>query len=167
MSTKNLEGLEWFTNLQDLTVSGAQLGSIEAGTLPSSLTSLHASGCALESIDLSSTGRLMTLDLSNNPLGTLDASSLARLTNANFANCNLAGELNVTANTRLEHIDVSGNPALVTLNTLGVPGLAIEGAVTADATCTVVSNATSAADEGDEGAGEGQDAPEDEEEPQA
>ena len=167
VSTTNLEGLEWFANLQDLTVSGAQLGSIEAGVLPPSLTSLHASGCALESIDLSSTGRLMTLDLSNNSLGTFDVSSLARLTNANFANCNLAGEFNVTANTRLEHIDVSGNPALVTLNALGVPGLAIEGAVTADATCTVVSNATPAADESDEGADEGQDAPEDEEEPQA
>ena len=67
----------------------------------------------------------------------------------------------------MEHIDVSGNPALVTLNALGVPGLAIEGAVTADATCTVVSNVASAAGEGDEGADEGQDAPEDEEEPQA
>ena len=135
--------------------------------LPSSLTSLRASGCALESIDLSSTGRLMTLDLSNNPLGALDVSSLARLTNANFANCNLAGEFNVTANTRLEHIDVSGNPALTALNAPGVPGLAIEGAVTADATCTVVLNAAPAVDEGDEGANEGQDAPENEEEPQA
>ena len=109
----------------------------------------------------------MTLDLSNNPLGTLDVSSLARLTNASFANCNLAGEFNVMANTRLEHIDVSGNPALVTLNALGVPGLAIEGAVTADAACTVVSNVTPATDEGDEGANEEQDAPEGEEEPQA
>ena len=166
-STTSLEGLEWFTNLQDLTVSGAQLASIATGVLPSSLTSLRASGCALESIDLSSTGRLMTLDLSNNPLGTLDVSNLARLTNANFSNCNLAGEFDVSHNTRLEHIDVSGNPALTTLNALDVPGLAIEGAVTADATCTVVLNVTPAADEGGEGADEEQDAPADEAEPQA
>ena len=141
-STTSLEGLEWFDNLQDLDVSGTQLDSLGPDTLPQSLTSLRASGCGLTSVDLSGTTRIASVDLSDNAaLEQIDPSALPRLTNANLANCGLAGTLDVSANTRLEHIDVSGNPSLATLNAQGVPGLAAEGAVVADDTCMVVLDA--------------------------
>lgn len=155
-ATTSLEGLEWFDNLQDLDVSGTQLASLGPGTLPESLTSLRAANCGLASVDLSDAMRLASVDLSGNAaLETIDLSALPRLTNVSLANCGLTGTLDVSANTRLEHVDVSGNPGLATLNAQGVPGLALEGAVSADAACTVVLDAAPTTDAGDTGAAEG------------
>lgn len=154
-ATSSVEGLEWFENLTELDVSGTQVTSLDASCLPKSLTTLRASGCALERVDVSGCARMATLDLSNNPqLANVDLSSLARLTTANLSGCNLSGTLDVRANTRLEHLDVSGNTALVQVEAAGVAGLAQEGAVSADASCTVVL-AEQAAQETDDAQGEG------------
>lgn len=137
-ATASLEGLEWFDNLQELDVSGTQVSELGPDVLPASLTSLRAAGCALESVDLSSVERLSTLDLSDNPLTGVDVSMLTRLTWLDLSGCSLSGALSLTANTRLEHVDVSGNAGLAALDAQGVPGLAADGAVVADATCAVV-----------------------------
>ncbi len=161
-TTASLEGLEWFENLQELDVSNTQVTTLDATCLPRSLTTLRAANCALASVDVSSCARLATLDLSGNPLTQVDLSALPRLTTANLSGCELSGTLDVSANTRLEHLDVSGNASLATVQATGVTGLAQQGAVSADATCTVVlaeqaSQDAQATDEGqDEGDAQGE-----------
>lgn len=140
-ATTSLEGLEWFDSLTELDISGTQVSSLDATCLPGSLTTLRASGCALTGVDLSGSTRIATLDLSDNPLASVDLSALSRLTSANFADCDLAGTLDVTANTRLEHLNVSGNGDLTQVNATGVVGLAADGAVTCDSTCAVLLSA--------------------------
>lgn len=136
-STASIYGIAWIEGLTDLDISNTLVGHLDASELPTSLTSLKASNCELTSVDLAGLDRLTTLDLSYNPLTTIDLSALPRLTNVNLANCALSGTLNVTANSRLDHLDISGNPRLTAVNAQGVKGLEAQGSVVHDAACTV------------------------------
>ncbi len=146
-STESLYGLAWLEGLTDLDVSGTSLESLDASELPAGLVTLSASGCGIAHADLSGLTHLSSLDLSSNPLSAIDLSRLPRLSSLDLANCELAGTLDVTANVRLTHLNVSGNAALTEVNAAGITGLDAEGAVVCDAGCSVVHTAPAAAEQ--------------------
>ena len=135
--TEDLSGLAWFTSLTELDASGTALTKIARGDLPASLRTLAASGCEVSSVDLAGLDHLTRLDLSDNPLSSVSLAGLARLVSADLSGCELAGTLDVTANTRLTHLDVTGNASLTLVDARGVASLQTQGAALHDATCEV------------------------------
>jgi Leucine-rich repeat (LRR) protein len=138
--TASLYGIDWICGLTELDVSGCPLTELDAADLPEGLTKLTARGCGLSAVDLEGLEHLTDLDLSDNPLESVALAGLARLTNLSLAGCGLSGELDLTANDRLESLDVRGNGDLVLVRALGNRALEHEGAVLADEGVEVVTS---------------------------
>lgn len=137
---QSLKGLAWFDGLEGLDASGSSLSGIEEGDLPASLRSLDASGAAVASAGLSSLSRLERLDLSDNPLASLDVSGCARLASLDVSGCRLQGALDVSGCARLASLDATGNAGLESIDARGVAGLLQPGALLCDVGCSVLTS---------------------------
>ena len=126
------QGLALLSSLSSLTCSGANLHSFSCAGL-GALTSLSLTSCGLTSVSLEGAPHLASLDVSNNSLTALDLSATPEL-----------ASLVVTGNAGLAQVDVSACPAL-----------ADGDGVVADEGTQVVAGP----DEGDDGAPQGEDAP--------
>jgi hypothetical protein len=124
---KNLDGIEYFTKLQSLYVSGnPQLTSIDISkntelrslVVNSPLTSIDVSNntkllslgitnTSIKSLDVSKNTQLTTLNVPNNPLTLLDISKNTQLTLLMIGNTSIKS-LNLSSNTKLEQLYADG-----------------------------------------------------------
>ena len=100
---QSLKGVEYFTKLTDLYVSGNKLTELDVSknTL---LTKLNASGNQLKFLDLGANTALVSLDVNNNQLTSLDL------------NKNVELESLDTCDNKLQHLDLTSNKNLIRLN---------------------------------------------------
>ncbi len=106
-STSDLTGIAWLTGLTTLDVSNTALTRLTSGILPSTLTTLRAASCKIESVDLSSLPLLISLDVRDNPLTSLDLSPVPTLTSLD------------ASGTSLSKLDIT--PCAAAMSTLRVP----------------------------------------------
>ena len=104
---QNLKGIEYFTALTSLGVSGNQLTSLDVSA-NTALTSLDVGANQLTSLDVSGCTALTSLYVSDNQLTSLDVSGCTALTSLNVRNNQLTS-LDVSANAALESLYVSNN----------------------------------------------------------
>lgn len=121
---QNLEGIEAFTNLTVLDVSGNQLTALDLSMLPN-LQSLHCNSNSLTTLNITGLTELHTLDCSQNQLSTLDLSNLTNLISLDcgynqLTSLNLTSATALTgircANNQLTSLDLSECPLLGELN---------------------------------------------------
>ena len=136
-ATEDLTGLSWLTSLTTLDISGTRVSALDAAKLPKSLTTLVACDCDIATADLSGMERLISLDLSGNPLRSIRLEGLAGLTTLDLSDCALTGTLSVAGAPALVWLDVSGNPGLAALDATAAPALAGSEAIAADEGCAV------------------------------
>ena len=100
---QSLKGVEYFTKLTDLYVSGNKLTELDVSknTL---LTKLNASGNQLKFLDLGANTALVSLDVNSNQLTSLDL------------NKNVELESLDTCDNKLQHLDLISNKNLIRLN---------------------------------------------------
>ncbi len=112
-TVENLSGIEFFTSLTYLNVSGNIIESVDlsSNTL---LFYLDVSDNSLTSLDVSNNTKLGSLIVSNNNLTSLDVTELIDLETLR-CNSNQLSELNVTENTLLTELSCNFN-SLVNLN---------------------------------------------------
>jgi uncharacterized repeat protein (TIGR01451 family) len=116
----NFTGIEFFTNLQNLSCSNNQLTSLDV----SGLTNLKNFSCVqnqLSSLNVSGLTNLQQLDCYNNQLTSLNVSGLTNLQQLDCYNNQLTS-LNVSSLTNLKRLDCSSNQ-LPSLNILGLTHL--------------------------------------------
>ncbi len=104
----SLEGIEFFTYLEELYVEGNKLTDVDLSE-NTELTTLSISSNQLYDLDLSYNTGLTLLWCSDNKLKTLDVSDLNQLTDLDCGG-NKLSKLNVTANKKLKSLCVSSNP---------------------------------------------------------
>lgn len=124
-----LNGMEYFTGLQTLNISGNSLSSISLQN--ENLVSLDCSNTGVTTLNISKCIKLKKLNCSNNSkLSALDVSKCTALSYLNCDNDTAISGLNLTANTGLTElsckgmtglgsIDVSKNTSLQVLNIAG------------------------------------------------
>lgn len=132
-SSKNLKGIELFTELTTLRCGGSSVASLDLSKNKelrylkcneTPLTSLNLSqNTMLEELTCHST-KIETLDLSNNSALTKLWCYNTPLANLDVSNCEKLTFLNIE-NTKLTYLDVSQNSALKNLYTKGTPLYAI------------------------------------------
>lgn len=120
----SLEGIQYFTSLQNLQCYGNQLTSLDVSR-NTALKTLSCSANQLAMLDVSNCTALTSLECASNPLTSLDVSSLPDLFKLNCASCQLSA-LDVSNNTKLGQfvcssnlltsLDVSANTGLATLH---------------------------------------------------
>lgn len=125
LGIEDLTGIDIFTNLTELHVSGN--GSLEKLNVSAltKLTELDASSCALTEINIAGLTKLKTIDLNNNQLEALDFTGLERLEyiycneNRDLASINVAGLTKLKSlyayGCLFKKIDVSGLESLESL----------------------------------------------------
>ena len=104
---QNLKGIEYFTALTSLGVSGNQLTSLDVSA-NTALTSLDVGANQLTSLDVSGCTALTSLYVSDNQLTSLDVSANAALESLYVSNNQLTS-LDVSTNTALKSLEVGGN----------------------------------------------------------
>ncbi len=136
MEIKNLKGIEHFTDLEELNVSGCKMSSLDLSknvkltslkcdnvemtalnlTANDKLTELFCSHCKLTKLDISQCVALTTLICYDNSITSLD---LSRLLSLELLDCakNKLTALNISANKSLSAVDCSENPlSTLTIN---------------------------------------------------
>ena len=120
---KSLRGIEYFTNLQQLSCNGNQLTELDVTSNPA-LSSLSCNGNQLTELDVTGNPALTSLSCYGNQLTELDVTGNPALT---YLDCgsNQLTELDVTGNkaltsldcddNQLTELDVTGNTALTEL----------------------------------------------------
>ncbi len=103
----SLEGIQYFTNLRQLTVKNHSLTSLDVSQ-NTRLESLNCSFNRLTSLNLQGASALTSLSCENNRLTALDLSGNPQLLTL-YARYNLLEELNVTKNTQLKILEVFDN----------------------------------------------------------
>lgn len=129
----SLEGIQYFTSLQNLQCYGNQLTSLDVSR-NTALKTLSCSANQLAMLDVSNCTALTSLECASNPLTSLDVSSLPDLFKLNCASCQLSA-LDVSNNTKLGQfvcssnlltsLDVSANTGLATLHCESNPLLTV------------------------------------------
>ena len=104
-TVKSLKGIEYFTSLQKLHLTGSNITSVDLSK-NTKLSYLYSIGGSLESLDLSNNKNLLCLYVTNNNLTSLDLSN-----NTNLSTLLLSGnkinELDLTNNTKLTPSDIA------------------------------------------------------------
>jgi len=123
-SIKNIQGIEFFSNLESLKCYNSSLTSIDVSK-NTKLTSLNCESNNLTSIDVSKNAALTELNCSSNNLTSIDVSKNAALTSLE-CDFNDLTSIDISKNTALSSlycwdnnltsIDVSKNTALTSLN---------------------------------------------------
>lgn len=117
---ENVLGMESFSNLIELTISGSLAPVKSTPTALGKLTTLNVSkntkleklNCSnnkLVALDISSNKPLKYLLCNNNPIPTLNVSQNLNLIQLECANCSLSKEFNIVSNTKLEIFNITGN----------------------------------------------------------
>lgn len=110
----NLDGLEYFTNLKELTVSNLGLKYLDVSSFEK-LESLVCSDNALTQLDLSKNVNLRILECSNNKIEKIDLSANPNLEEFIYE-YGLLKELDITYLSKLKVLDLQGNKELLSLN---------------------------------------------------
>lgn len=121
----DITGLEYFTNVETLSISSTTMTEMDWGIFPK-LTTLNCySNSSVKKLDVSKNTELVTLDCSGDKIEALDLSNNTKLETAKVNSNNLSTltlgnntvlrELNCY-NNKLTELDVSGNTALEVLN---------------------------------------------------
>ncbi len=98
---QSFEGIEHFTNLKQLNISGCNLDSLSISS--SSISILHCYGNSLINLDVSNLKNLTELDCSENKLTMIDLSVNLRLKNLRCNNNKLTS-INLSKNVNLEKL---------------------------------------------------------------
>ena len=104
---KNMTGLEYFTELTQLSCNDNQLTSLDVSQ-NTALKQLNCSGNQLTSLDISNNYSLVTLNCSNNQLSELDIANNNELVNL-YCSMNQLTWLDISSNYELKILDCSGN----------------------------------------------------------
>ena len=117
----DLRGVEYFTYLETLDVSGNELTELDL-RCNTALTSANLRGNALFSLKLTGLTALEQLDCSRNPLPALDLTGLTGLNNLYCVDLGLT-QLDLTGAPNLEYLSILGNPELSSLDLRSAPKL--------------------------------------------
>ena len=103
----NLDGLEYFTNLETIYISDQGLTTLDLSNF-ANLTTLTINKCPLEKLDVSANTKLTFLDCSQMKLAELDLTHNPELTLLFCGRCQLEN-LDLSRNTKLELLKADGN----------------------------------------------------------
>lgn len=120
----DLTGLEYFTNLESLSISSSTLTELDFSNFPK-LTTLKCYGINLTSLNVSQNTELTTLDCSSNKLTSLDLSNNTKLETVKV-NGNSLTSLTLGNNTSLVDLNCDNN-SLTELDVSGCTALQVLG----------------------------------------